>query len=344
MMVLLRLRAIAVFLATVLGVGLATGPVRAADGEGGEKVYQRALLSTVWVLIPVGNGKATTGTGSLINVPRKLVLTNYHVVGEKENAFVFFPVIKREKGKTRVVAERDAYLKGGARVPGKVVARDSKRDLALIQLEALPEGARALPLAQDGPDPGQRLHSIGNPGASDALWVYTSGTVRQVYRKHFHTGSRRGEDGFEVDARVVETQSPVNSGDSGGPVLSDRGELVAVTQGHIPDAQARLVSIFIDVSEVHALLKSKGWARPTATVKETTEKPKEVETTADRTEDAAVIAEHDATRKLKLAKSLAEDGLVEKARVRYQEIIDKFPKTKAAAEARELLAKSGKSN
>lgn len=49
--------------------------------------------------------------------------------------------------------------------------------------------------------------------------------------------------------------------------------------------------------------------------------------------------EEEAASKLKLAKLLERDGLVEKARTRYNEIAEKFPGTKAAEEAETLLAK-----
>src|SRR5207248_1523345 len=54
------------------------------------------------------------------------------------------------------------------------------------------------------------------------------------------------------EARVVETDSPTNPGDSGGPLVNDRGELVGVTEG--ASTEARLVSTFVDVSEVRRLL------------------------------------------------------------------------------------------
>lgn len=313
---------------------------RAAEGEGGEKVYQKALASTVWIVVPVGQNRYMSGTGSLVDLQKKLILTNFHVVADKDEALVFFPIIQKDKGKTRVVPERDAYTKGGKAIKGKIVARESKKDLALIQLEAVPEGAKAMPRAREGPDPGQRLHSIGNPGASDALWVYTSGTCRQVYHKKFVAGSKRaGDNGFEVDARIVETQSPVNSGDSGGPVVNDKGELVAVTQGHLEDSQARLVSIFIDVSEVNDLLAKKGVKVPP--VAAVTSKPKEVETASQPMSEkpAEDSAEKDATRKLKLARGFLEDKKWDNAKTRLQEIIDKFPKTKSAEEAKSLLEK-----
>jgi tetratricopeptide (TPR) repeat protein len=96
------------------------------------------------------------------------------------------------------------------------------------------------------------LHSIGNPSASGALWVYSTGSVRQVYRKEWRFAS-----GPLRSARVVETQSPINPGDSGGPVVSDDGEVLAVVSGRQPDAA--LVSWCISVEEVKAYLAE---ARP----------------------------------------------------------------------------------
>ncbi|HEV3203540.1 MAG TPA: hypothetical protein VGY77_04115 [Gemmataceae bacterium] len=49
--------------------------------------------------------------------------------------------------------------------------------------------------------------------------------------------------------------------------------------------------------------------------------------------------EQEAARKLKLAKMFAADGLADKAKARYKEIVEKYPGTKAAKEAQELLEK-----
>lgn len=69
------------------------------------------------------------------------------------------------------------------------------------------------------------------------------------------------------------------------------------------------------------------------------EKPKEEPKPEPKPADKAEKAEQDAARKLKLAKMLAADGLVDKAKARYKEIVEKYPGTKAAKEAKELLEK-----
>lgn len=218
--------------------------------DAGATVYRRVLPATVWVHSPRGGGRLATGSGSLIDRGRRLVLTNYHVVGEVKKALVFFPDFGRDK---RAIPERQHYLDNARRlaIPGEVVETDKQADLALIRLDRLPEGAIELPLAERSPEPGQPVHSIGNPGKSGALWVYTPGKVRQVYTKRWKAKLDERTI-LEFHAKVIETDSPTNPGDSGGPLVNDRAELVGVTQGGALDAQA--LSLFVDLSEVKRFL------------------------------------------------------------------------------------------
>jgi hypothetical protein len=218
--------------------------------DAGVKVYRQVLPSTVWVHSERGAGKLATGSGSLIDRGRRLILTNYHVVGEVKRATVFFPAFE---GK-RVVPERKFYLDRAGKfgISGDVLEVDKAADLALIRIDRLPEGVPAMPLAAESPDPGQAVHSLGNPGRSGALWVYTPGKVRQVYSKSWKARlDERTVHTFE--ARVIETDSPTNPGDSGGPLVNDKGELVGVTEGGATDAQ--LLSLFVDLSEVKKLMR-----------------------------------------------------------------------------------------
>ena len=219
-------------------------------GDLGAAVYRKVLPATVWIQSDRGGGRMATGSGSLIDRGRRLVLTNYHVVGNVKDATVFFPDYGPNK---KVVPERQHYIDRANRlgIPGEVVEIDKEGDLALIRLDRVPEGAAELPLAADSPEPGQAVHSIGNPGRSGALWVYTPGKVRQVYSKKWQA-KLDPRTVLTFQARVIETASPTNPGDSGGPLVNDNGELVGVTQGGAIDADA--LSIFVDLSEVRRLV------------------------------------------------------------------------------------------
>lgn len=216
--------------------------------DAGASVYSKVVRSTAWIQSERANGKVT-GSGALVDKGRRLVLTNYHVVGDVKNAIVFFPAFDGRK----VIPDRKYYTERASRIgiPGEVVETDKQADLALVRIERVPDDVPELLLAKDSPDPGQAVHSIGNPGKSGALWVYTPGKVRQVYNKKWKAKlDERTTISFE--AKVIETDSPTNPGDSGGPLVNDKSELVGVTQGGAIDAQS--ISIFVDLSEVKKLM------------------------------------------------------------------------------------------
>jgi S1-C subfamily serine protease len=304
-----------------------------AQPENGEKVYDRTLRATVCILTPRG----AMGSGSLIDREERLIISNYHVVGaDDDRVVVFFPHF--ENGK--LISERSAYksfISKGGGIRGKVLYRDDRRDLAVIRLEKtkLPANTAVLRLAPADVRPGQTVHSIGNPGSSGAFWVYTQGSVRAVYNKKWR--SMLGRDLHEFEARVVETQSPTNPGDSGGPLVNDKGELIGVTQGFKQDAQ--LLSLFIDVSEVRSFLKEHNKLPKNSLVAsaESGSASQDTEKSSDKVKPLADELERKAARKLKLADQLKRDGKLEKAKDWYQEIIDEFPKTEAAAKAKTLL-------
>jgi hypothetical protein len=226
-----------------------TDPPKADPLDAGASVYQKVVHSTAWIHSERGS-RHYTGSGSLIDKARRLVLTNYHVVGDTKRATVYFPVFDGKKA----IPDRKYYLDraGKLGIPGEVVEIDKQADLALVRIDRVPEGVNELPLASASPDPGQAVHSLGNPGKSGALWVYTPGKVRQVYTKKWKAKlDERTTASFE--AQVIETDSPTNPGDSGGPLVNDKGELVGVTQGGALDAQS--ISIFVDLSEVKRLMK-----------------------------------------------------------------------------------------
>lgn len=252
-------------LKALLPAALALPLVFAAGGPAAEaeltqkQIVQRALQGTALVLnqqARKGVWLRSGGSGWVVDRARKLLITNHHVADKHEVVGVVFPMFRDGK----LVAEFSAYEDRAPVINGNVIDTDPRRDLALVELDFVPAGVAELKLAADSPSAGDRVHSLGNPGASGALWVYSAGTVRAVYRTKI-----RYEEGQEVDARIIETTAPVNAGDSGGPVLDDRGELVGVTTGH--SNQGQLLSWCIDVSEVkpfltetRALLRASGLA------------------------------------------------------------------------------------
>ena len=264
-----RLLALAALLAGSVAVAQPEKADPPADGpkpttEAGVGAYRKMLRSAVWVHSDRGGGVRATGSGALIDKGRRLVLTNYHVVGNVKDATVFFPVFEGKK----VVPERRYYLERARSlgIPGEVVEVDKAADLALIRIDRVPDGTAELPIAADSAEPGQTVHSIGNPGKSGALWVYSPGKVRQVFADAW---AAKLDDRHvqEFKATVVQTDSPINPGDSGGPLVNDAGELVGVAEGQA--LKANSLSTFIDVSEVRRLMRR----RSVVALRDADEKP-----------------------------------------------------------------------
>jgi tetratricopeptide (TPR) repeat protein len=222
----------------LLALVLAAGACRAGPAElTSREVYQNTLKATAWVVTPSGSG-----SGFVADRAARLLVTNHHVVGTHETVKVYFPA--RKDGK--VIAEKSHYHKERPLL-GKVLDSDPTRDLAVVQLPWLPETVGELKLAGEGAEPGDRLFALGSPGASDALWGLSTGTVRLVYVR-----ALRYSSGQVVKARVIEMQVPINPGDSGGPIVNGRGELVGVTAASRRDAN--LLAYGIERSEVRAYL------------------------------------------------------------------------------------------
>jgi tetratricopeptide (TPR) repeat protein len=221
-----------------------------ADGDepeehlSGTEVYNRMLPSTVWIKIDYtqdGQAWERYGTGWVYDIDRRLVVTNEHVVHGYDHLDAFLP----QEIDGELQNDPTWYKQSGNKYSGKVIDRSTALDLALVQLDALPDNAVALKLAEKSPLPGERLFAIGGkPAGSEGLWIMGTGEVRQVYRRSHANGHF---------ARIVESQLPSNGGNSGGAVVNDRCQVVAVVEGEM--LNATLVRMFIDVNEVRGYLE-----------------------------------------------------------------------------------------
>lgn len=304
-------------------------PISAAEPElPPREIYKKTLAGTVWVVVPTGPTTFDIGTGWVADRARKLVVTSYHHVGTREKSRLLFPSYD---GK-RLVAERDHYMKRvatGDSIAGTLLDVDPKRDLALIEVDSLPDGTAELTLAKESPEPGDRLHAIGNPKESQGQWLYITGTVRQVYRKR---ETIRGSVGLavELDARAIESQLAINPGDSGGPVVDDRGHLVGLSTSF--RQQAPTLASCVSVEEIRAFLKEYDQTRAAKTAEELNARGVR---SFDRGLWARAEADFTASLKLEPKKAVAfrNRAWTHLRRENYRKAIDDF------SEAAELLPK-----
>lgn len=403
---------------------VAAGPPATKDAKPGKDakpdeetlrvVGSRVQPSCVWLVIidPISSATnvqmVSEGTGVLVDAKRKLILTAVNVMADQENIVVFFPAMN----KGTIETDRRFYLsehlqKKKLAIAGKLVAIDTKRDLALVELESLPNNIPEVPLTAKGPKAGEAVYSLTNP-SSGKLWTQTGRMVKQVGRSSLGYANPKGS--FRVDALTIATDVPTKSGESGGPLLNSKGELVGLVRGvrefNMPKTPApapmpgktkeqKPAGYFIDVSEIKVFINNKDKFKPrpakqapragtgtkpgpmvgtatkpmvgtdtkpgpmtgtgtkpgpmvgTGTKPGPTPGPKtrpviakpKPEPTEVNPLDEVEMTEKRATAKFKLAQNLADNGKERAAREYCQDIIKKFPQTKAATDARKLLEK-----
>jgi S1-C subfamily serine protease len=242
---LLNLKRLVLGLTLTLLWLVATNTVRANP-----EIYKNTMPAMAWVVSPIDNDKAMFGAGVVIDVEKKQVVTAYHIVEERADVIVFFPVDKDHK----YVTDADYYLKNRLGVRGKVVAKDAKKDLAVLAVEKLPDGVKALTLAKASPKAEETVHVVGNSRKYDqTLWNYREGMVKDVGLPGFELRDGNGEALRNVAARTIAIDVAADHGDSGGPVLNNRGEVVAITSAIIP---GKMTCFGIDAAEVRSVLSS----------------------------------------------------------------------------------------
>lgn len=130
----------------------------------------------------------------------------------------------------------------------RVVATDGEEDLAILELD---EGASTapLPLARDVPVPGQPVLAIGHPLATAIMPTRLTGML---------TWSASVGVVSAATPHLVQTDTALNSGNSGGPLLSCRGEVLGVVSFKAAEAGVDGVSFAVSSQRLTVLWQQVG--------------------------------------------------------------------------------------
>ena len=177
-----------------------------------EEVYASNLESVVGV-----NGNVTTnvwgqtvknavsGSGFVIssNDTSSYILTNYHVIDGVTDITVFF-----SDGKSY-----DATLVGG----------EEENDIAVLKIEQ--GGLRPVVLGDsDAINVGENVYAIGNP-LGELTFTFTGGYVSSKDR------AVTMSDGTVIN--MIQTDTAINSGNSGGPLFDKYGQVVGIVSAKL---------------------------------------------------------------------------------------------------------------
>ena len=168
--------------------------------------YSQAVISVVDSVGPAVVGVSGVGTGLFIS-PDGYALTNSHVAS--------------------AVKAYELTLRDGTTLKAELVGKDPHTDLAVLRASAT-----GLPSARLGDSSqlrvGQLVVAIGHPFGFQS--TVTTGVVSALGR------TMRAQSGRTIE-NIIQTDAALNPGNSGGPLVDTRGQVVGINTAIIAMAQ-----------------------------------------------------------------------------------------------------------
>ena len=192
---------------------LQTGPSGAAK-LGYNEIFQKCSPSVVGIKSFDGKSSDSYSWGSGIVVSSDgYILTNTHVIDEGERATV--------------------QLYDGTTCAAKLVAADSQSDVAILKIEKTGL-TPAVFASSKNIRTGDAVCAIGNPLSPDYSLTMTSGIISATSREISYNGAVM---------KLLQTDTSINEGNSGGPLFNDRGQVIGITNMKIVSSFSNIEGI-----------------------------------------------------------------------------------------------------
>ena len=168
-----------------------------------QEIYQQVLPSVVSVVTHMSSGQGYGAGSGVIMREDGYILTNYHVI---------------EGGD----AVKIMLLSDGATYDAQLVGYDESLDIAVLKIDA--EGLTAAQFGDsDLLEIGDAAYAIGNPMG------YLYGTMTDGIISALHVEV----DVYGKSMNLIQTSAALNSGNSGGALINEQGQVVGITVAKI---------------------------------------------------------------------------------------------------------------
>ena len=190
----------------------AASPSRPLAGNGFDpaRIYASRSEGVVTIYSTFPNGRTSQGSGFVVTRDGH-VLTNSHVVTESEE----------DGGEAEGARRVYVVFSDGDRIPGTIVGWDLFNDTGVVKVDPDDHALAPLPLGDSSAVVvGEPVAAIGSPfGQESSLSV---GVVSATRRSIESLTSA-----YDV-ADAIQTDAPINHGNSGGPLLDAQGRVIGI--------------------------------------------------------------------------------------------------------------------
>jgi putative serine protease PepD len=245
---------VAIVLVVIVG-GLAAFGVFSSGGSSGlsnAQIVDKIRPSTYFVVTNKGTS-AGRGTGWVWDASKGIIVTNAHVVADGQMWSV------AHGDDLRVVVNGNDIVAGPGTKIAKVLGEADCEDIGVLQVSNT-SGLKDMPRgSQKGLQVGDHVVAVGYPGTLNtttssvfstpgftrAQLTATSGDVSTV-QTTFGPVTEGGGKQFGPYQNVVLTDTVINQGNSGGPLVDDKGRLVGMNSAGRTDVQGQNYAIGVD--------------------------------------------------------------------------------------------------
>ena len=166
-----------------------------------------------------------------------VILTNYHVVDG--------------------CSAYELYYDGNGPVELEIVAVSETQDLCVLRAGRKLKGLKPLPLA-NGVSSGEAVYALGYPGAADELSLQMMTTKEEMTVSNGIVSAIQDAGGVGNGSRrvkLVQTNTDISHGNSGGPMLNEKGQVVVVSTLSMNDFSVSGINGAVHVVSMQAFHK-----------------------------------------------------------------------------------------
>jgi len=198
-----------------------------------KKAINNVYESTIYIEVSSNRGTISSGSGFVYKEDDKYgyILTNYHVI-DKGNKF-------------------NVTFTDGSDADAELISGDEYYDIAVLKVSKDKIKSVSTIGNSSNLELGDTVFTVGAPIGKEYMGTITKGIVSGINRM---VSVELGSGSYLME--VIQTDAPINSGNSGGPICNIRGEVVGITSSKLAGTGIEGMGFAIPINSVMDVIEN----------------------------------------------------------------------------------------